>query len=196
MYDAVYGLEYAPLTSTHATFMAGSVFLLAARHAATSPNLPTRPSLFNLERCSQALAKISTTWADSHKAILEALRDRWVPPTPLAPVMAPATAAIPLPPAQPLPLKLPSSPASFGGGSPGLGGQADNYWLTICAGLSQEPDFGQRPGHTWGKPDEEYVPTAASLGVSFGPPGGGGGGGVLEFGSGPAVQGFGFLAGF
>lgn len=239
LYDAVYGLEYAPLTSTHATFMAGSVFLLAARRAAAHPTEPTRPSLFHLERCSQALAKISTTWADSHKAILEALRDRWVPSAAPAPMPATAAAsiatAVPIDllhfsPSQQQPFALASSPpgpSAFPGNSPGST-RTDEEWLTILAGLSQEPQFGQflppagggnslfaafgvndggmvtqgvgaATGQVgWGRQDEEYCPTAASLGVSFGPPGAGGLGFGTGFagGGGGAGQGFGFAGAF
>ncbi|GAA6048761.1 hypothetical protein JCM3770_003948 [Rhodotorula araucariae] len=78
LYDGLYGLCYAPLTSIQTCFVAGTVHLLAARRSMRAAKR-LKASLDGAEDCCAALLKMSATWswaARTHR-ILRSLVRKW-----------------------------------------------------------------------------------------------------------------------
>ncbi|KAI5477156.1 hypothetical protein MNV49_006812 [Pseudohyphozyma bogoriensis] len=81
LYDDVYGLNYAPLTSIQTIFVAGTILLLSARKSAARAAKRTRTSIEAVKVCINALDKMGDCWkwSKSTASILRGLSEKWLP---------------------------------------------------------------------------------------------------------------------
>ncbi|ORY35089.1 fungal-specific transcription factor domain-domain-containing protein [Naematelia encephala] len=79
LYEQLYGLEHSLLTTTHAVFHAGSIFLMKAAAAGVSTDNTPTDTLAKLNRCIRALELMRIpTLASWNASTLQALKSQWL----------------------------------------------------------------------------------------------------------------------